>query len=348
MNAVVIKKIAEHRVVSARNTGSGALPIFGGFTPSGEVTIQMVFGGNGFYNAARARNWPLLWVQGDGCSGAHVTGMQTFTITGPVRRSQVAGRTIGSAWSDADADYCLLAGVLPTDIAVSRGAQTTSCFEVMESALRKTGMDFRNVVRTWFYNDRLLDWYGEFNEARTKFFVQRGVFDRLVPASTGIGACNPQGAALAAAALAVKPRHNRVYINEVSSPLQCPATDYRSSFARAVELVFPDHRLLTISGTASIAANGKSMYQDDVAKQICLTLDVVQAILQSRGMDWHNTSRAIGYFRDLQALSVFEACCRARGIPPIPMTPAHATVCRDELLFELELDAVTPTASMWL
>lgn len=57
----------------------------------------------------------------------------------------------------------------------------------MEEALNRAGMDFSHVVRTWFYNNRLLDWYEEFNRARDTFFESRGVFDRLVPASTGIG-----------------------------------------------------------------------------------------------------------------------------------------------------------------
>jgi enamine deaminase RidA (YjgF/YER057c/UK114 family) len=247
---------------------------------------------------------------------------------------------VGSYWTDADAEYCLLAGILPKDIAVSPGAQTSSSFEQMEAALAKVGMDFSHVVRTWFFLDDLLDWYDEFNVARTRFFESRGVFDRLIPASTGIGASNPFGAALSSGTLAIRPRHERVVIQEVASPLQCAATAYRSSFARAVEVGFPDRRYLTISGTASIASGGESMYADDVVKQIHLTLDVVEAILHSRGLSWSDTVRTVGYFREIADLPLFEVCCKERGIAPLPMTPAHATVCRADLLFEMELDAV--------
>jgi enamine deaminase RidA (YjgF/YER057c/UK114 family) len=261
-----------------------------------------------------------------------------------VQRVTLGDQVVGSTWSDADADYCLLAGVLPTDSTMTRGAQTTSCFEQIEAALQKAGMDFSHVVRTWLYLDDLLAWYDEFNTARTEFFESRGMFDRLIPASTGIGARNPAGMALAAGALAIRPRHKGVLAEEVASPLQCSATEYRSSFSRAVEVSFPDHRMLIISGTASIAAGGESMFTDDVAKQIHLTLDVVEAILRSREMNWSNTVRAVGYFRDMDALPVFQACCRERGIPPLPMVPAHATVCRDDLLFEIELDAISTVA----
>lgn len=339
----------QEQFISARCKGSDELSIFDNFPPaSGSVVAQMVFGGCGFHDVARARmdgaDWPMLWVQGDVCPGAHMAGMSAFALDGqPVRRVTLADRMVGSAWSDSDADYCLLAGVLPADFTAGRGAQTHSCFEQIETALRKVGMDFSHVARTWFYLDNLLNWYGEFNAARTKFFQSRGVFERLVPASTGIGAKNPSGAALAACALAVRPKHDRVRIQEIISPLQCPATKYRSSFSRAVEMTFPDHRTLMISGTASIAPDGKTVFADNTVKQIHLTLDVVEAILKSRGMDWQNTTRAVAYFHDIRALPIFEACCHERGIPPLPLAPAHAAVCRADLWFEIELDAMALT-----
>ena len=339
----------QEQFISARRTGSDELSIFDDFPPtSGSVIAQMVFGGCGFHDAARARmdgaDWPMIWVQGNVCPGKHVAGVSAFALNGrTVCRVKLGDRVVGSAWSDADADYCFLAGVLPTDFAASRGAQTHSSIEQIEAALQKVGMDFSHVVRTWFYLDNLLDWYGEFNVARTKFFQSRRVFDALIPASTGIGAKNPFGAALAAGALAVRPKHNRVKIQEIISPLQCPATEYRSSFSRAVEMAFPDHRTLMISGTASIAPGGKTLFADSTVKQIHLTLDVVEAILKSRGMDWSDVTRAVGYFHDIRVLPVFEEICREREIPPLPLAPAHATVCRDDLWFEIELDATVLT-----
>lgn len=338
----------QERFISVRRNGSDALAIFDDFPPaSGNLAAQLVFGGCGFHDAARARmagaGWPLLWVQGDVCSGTHVAGVQALALDGiPLRRVTLADRVVGSFWSDADADYCLLAGLLPTELQADRSAQTRTCFEQMETALKTVGMDFSHVVRTWLFLDNLLDWYGEFNAARTAFFQARGVFGRLIPASTGIGAGNPLGAALAAGALAIRPKHNGVSIREVASPLQGPATAYRSSFSRAVEVDFPDRRLLIISGTASIAPAGQSLYAGDVGQQIQHTLDVVAAILKSRGMGWEHTARAVGYFQNFHDLPLFEACCRARHMPPLPLAPAHATVCRRDLLFELELDAVAP------
>ncbi len=336
------------RYISGRHSGTHPLAIFDDFPPaSGNIAAQLVFGGCGYHDAARAKmagaGWPLLWVQGDVCSGEHVAGTQAFVLDGlPVKRIHLENGVVGTLWSDDDADYCLLAGILPLNKTADRYQQTRECFERIEAGVQQAGMTFLDVVRTWFFLDHLLDWYDVFNKARTDFFNERGVFEHMVPSSTGIGAGNPAGAALSSGALAIKPKHNKVTITEVGSPLQCPATAYRSSFARATEIAYPDRRQLIISGTASIAPGGESLYHDDVVKQIQLTLDVVEAILKSRGMNWADTVRAVGYFQNIRELPKFNEVLRARGIAQIPMAPAHAIVCRHDLLFEMELDAVVP------
>jgi len=337
---------AQKQFSSVRRSGSDELSIVEKLPlQSGKTAAQFVFGGNSFYEPARARlggpDWPLFWLQGDVCPGTQISGAQAFLVDeAEVRYIDLDGRVVGSYWEDDDAEYSLLAGILPATLDATPGEQTYSSFEQIEAALGKVGLDFSHVARTWLYLDKLLDWYDEFNAARTSFFQNRGVFDRLIPASTGIGASNPAGAALTAGALAIRPKHDQVVIREVPSPLQCAATEYRSSFSRAVEVTFPGRRYVTISGTASIASSGASLYEGDVVKQIHLTLDVVEAILKSRGYEWADTVRAIGYFRDINDLPVFDAIIKERGIAPLPLAPAHTIVCRDDLLFEIELDAI--------
>lgn len=322
------------------------LAVFRDFPPEpSEVVAQLVFGGCGFHEEAVAAmggvNWPLMWQQGDSCNGRHVAGTQVLTVRGTaIRRLEVNGRVVGSCWSDADADYCLLAGVLPSNLKASRPVQARQVFENIERILKQAGMGFDSVVRTWLFLDGLLDWYNDFNAVRTAFFKQRGVFEHLVPASTGIGASNPSGSALLAGALAVRPRHAGMTIEAVASPLQCPALNYRSSFSRAVELGFPDYRHLIISGTASIAPGGETMHEGDVRAQIDLTMRVVRAILESRGMTWDSTVRALAYFESMNDVPHLVEYCRANGIPNLPVIDAHATVCRSDLLFEIELDAI--------
>ncbi|MHC4708700.1 MAG: RidA family protein, partial [Planctomycetota bacterium] len=218
--------------------------------------------------------------------------------------------------------------------------QARETFEKMEQALGHAQMDFSHVVRTWLYINRILAWYDDFNSVRNGFFAERRVLERTMPASTGIGAGNCAGAAVVAEAFAIKPKRDTVRIQEVTSPLQCPAPDYKSSFSRAVEVAFSDHRRLYVSGTASIQRDGTTAHIGDTAKQIALTMEVVEAILDSRRMSFSDVSRAIAYFKDIDDAPLFDTYCQKEGLSLLPIAVAHGDICRDELLFEIELDAV--------
>ncbi|MEI6211085.1 MAG: endoribonuclease L-PSP [bacterium] len=313
-----------------------------------QIVAQFVFGGGGhaadgmreLERAAGPVNWPVTWLHADGPSGKTMTGTQAYAVTDtPVRRVILDGRVVGSCFADEYAEYCLLGDLLPQDLAASRSTQTRSVFEQCEAALQTNGMDFSHVMRTWLYLDGLLDWYDEFNVVRTRFFEERHVFDRVLPASTGIGMANRHGAALVLGAMAIKPRDPRVRIQTVASPLQCPATSYRSSFSRAVEVAVPGHRQLHISGTASIAPDGTSIYTGDLGAQIAKTMEVVAAILKSRGMDWSNTTRGIAYYKRAEDAATVRRHLQKYNADHLSIALAHADVCRPELLFELELDA---------
>jgi len=308
------------------------------------VLSQFVFAGCQHYEDFRAEientGWPVVWLQGDACRKGEMLSMQAFALSGltpdPVT---VGGRDIGFTYETDHARFCRLRGLLPLDVAASREAQTRSAFEVMQAALSQCGFKVTDTVRTWIYLDRLLEWYDEFNAVRTAFFEETGIFDAMVPASTGIGAGNPFGAAIMIDALAVQSNAGMT-IQPVDSPLQNPATDYKSSFSRAVELTYPTHRNLIISGTASIDSAGETVHQDDPEKQIRLTLEVIQAILESCAMEWGDLFRGIAYFKDMAHWPIYERIAGELGIPRFPLAVSHADVCRDDLLFEIEVDVV--------
>jgi len=288
-----------------------------------------------------AVEWPITWIQGDACQSGQAYSSQIKSISGtPLQPLLIDGELLGFCYEDDYARFCHLSGLKPPDPSASRAEQTRALFDRMCAALELAGMDFRATVRTWFYLDRLLEWYDEFNALRTDFFESTGVFDALVPASTGIGAANPWGGALLADLLAVAPKSGDCRISAVDSPLQCSALDYRSSFSRGVELSFPSHRELLISGTASIDAAGRSIHLDDAAGQIAYTMEVVEAILAERGMDWGNLARGIAYFKNRADLILWEDWMAARRLPRFSLAVSHADVCRDDLLFEIEIDAL--------
>lgn len=323
----------------------------GDFAKSHDAKIfeQYVFGGCKFYeegtNAIKKScgpiNWPVTWIEGDECSGEDLTATQAYAITGDCYKPLVYnGKAVGAIYEDDDALYCRIGDLKPDNIEATKKIQAREVFDKMEDILKTVGMDFTNVVRTWMYLNDLLTWYDDFNEVRNTFFQEKGIFGGVVPASTGIGVCNPAGAALVTDLLAVKPKTDRVKIEAIPSPLQCPALDYKSSFSRAVEVALPDHRTLYISGTASIEPGGKSVHIDDIEKQIALTMEVTHAILKSRKMDFSNTVRGIAYFKDITNAPVFKKYCKDKGLPRMPFALSHSDVCRDDLLFEIELDAI--------
>ena len=246
-------------------------------------------------------------------------------------------RVIGTLHESADATVCYFEELVPADLKASREDQAVSIFETIERVLLAEGMEFGHLVRTWFYLDKILDWYDRFNQARTPFLRARGAFQGLMPASTGIGMPNRFGAAVVAGVLAIKPKGATV--TEVASPLQCPALDYKSSFSRAVEVGRAGRRELYISGTASIEPGGKTAYVGDTQSQIELTMQVAAAILHSRQMDWSDCTRAIAYIKQPKDAPLFADYLREHCLETLPLTWMHSDVCRDDLLFEIELDA---------
>lgn len=265
-------------------------------------------------------------------------GMQIRAIAGVIPTPVFqGGRIIGNTFEDADAKYCILGDVRPSDPSAPRDLQANEVLHIIQKALDGAGMHFRDVVRTWFYNDRILDWYAGFNRVRTAFFKSHGIV--RMPASTGIGAANPAGAALVAKVIAVLPKTNAVTIRRVESPLQCDAFSYGSAFSRAMEVATPRSSSIYVSGTASIEPGGKTIHAGNAVKQIETTMEVVEALLIHAGMDIADTTRAVAYFRHADQMQLWQEYWQSRHLPPLPVVVTQCDVCRDDLLFEIELDA---------
>jgi enamine deaminase RidA (YjgF/YER057c/UK114 family) len=285
--------------------------------------------------------WPVTWAEGASCAGSSLAGMHVLAVAGTrVESLSAGGRVVGRIFNDGHARHCLLGDLRPTDPCASRDQQAMEVFENMEAALRHAGMSMVNVARTWLFLDELLAWYGPLNRVRREFFERCHLFEHTVPASTGVGVKNPTGAALVAGAWAVAPTNGALFVGEVGSPLQCPAPAYGSCFSRAVEIVTPGWRRMFISGTASIAPKGDSVCAGDMDGQIDLTMQVVRAILVSRELDYTDVTRATAYLRNPSDALIFRRWCAKLGLENWPLVTTQAVVCRDELLFEIEVDAM--------
>lgn len=284
----------------------------------------------------------ISWFHGDSSrTGLSPVSLQAFAVVGAepvqvVRRG--AGR--GFVFEDDAVRVCRLAGVVPVSLSASREEQTREVLASAESMLNEAGFQFTDTVRTWFYLDHLLEWYDGFNAVRTGFYRDRGVLNGLIPASTGIGAGNGHGGALSCDLLAVVPRPGRLGVRMVSSPMQDSALNYRSSFSRAVEIESSGGRQLLVSGTASIDRDGRTAHAGNPAAQIDLTLRVVEALLSSRGMGWNEVTRGLAYFKRLADRPLMDRWFRDRGVSGFSPAVAEADICRPDLDFEVEVDAV--------
>ena len=277
------------------------------------------------------------WVGATGDQRGGV-GLSCWALGGaaptPVR---LDGQLVGHVVAGRGVRLCRLAGLGPADTGAPPARQAAEVFERMTRALASVGMALGDVRRTWFYNHDLLAWYGAFNTARAACFTRAGVDREHPPASTGIGAPNLWGAALTVGVLAVA---GDVGDAPVPSPLQDSAVRYGSLFSRARELTWGGARRILVSGTASIGRDGATTHRGDFLGQLAQTLRVVTALLDARGARLADVVRATAYVARDADLPAFRSWWAANGLATMPLVVTTATVCREDLLFELEADAI--------
>jgi len=71
-----------------------------------------------------------------------------------------------------------------------------------------------------------------------------------------------------------------------------------------------------------------------------MTMRVVEALINNGNMDWFNSVRAIAYFKNSRDFDLFDHYCRRASLI-LPHIKVEADICRDDLLFELELDLLS-------
>ena len=284
--------------------------------------------------------FPGSWMIRSGNGKPGTGGILVRAVRGiEVKKVVFHSRILGFHFEDEEAAWCYLGGLVPGELAADGAGQTEEVLETILACLAMVGMNFRDVVRTWFYLDGILGWYGDFNRARTAFFHKYDVFSKMMPASTGIGISNDSGGLVLAKVHACRSKSPRSLVAVADSPLQCSAYSYGSAFSRAALVTAGGADTLHISGTASIAPGGETVHLDNVDAQIQLTMEVVEAILKQASMGWCDTVRGVAYFRDAEETQRWETVRAAWGLPANAVPAVHADVCRDDLLFELELEA---------
>jgi len=139
-----------------------------------------------------------------------------------------------------------------------------------------------------------------------------------------------------------RPVSNGEYLNE--------AYQYErpSAFSRGMRVAAGPANWIFLSGTASIGSEGQTLHRRDFDAQLARTYDNLTALLASEGADWHDVVRTTVYLKDMDDYARFN---RGRSrffeaidlAPPPASTCVQATLCREELLVEMELVAVIPS-----
>jgi hypothetical protein len=69
-------------------------------------------------------------------------------------------------------------------------------------------------------------------------------------------------------------------------------------------------------------------------------MEAVEAILRSRSMGWRDVVRSVTYLKNVRDLPVYDAYCTRKALPAFPSAVVRSDICRDDLLFEIEVDAI--------
>jgi enamine deaminase RidA (YjgF/YER057c/UK114 family) len=309
------------------------LIIFGSISayPKGLEAMRRVFG---------KIEWPVTWVQGDKSNFLPVVGLQVFAFAGgPISTINFQGRVLGCSYENSETRNCFLGSLAPRRSSKGRSDQAGEMFKSASTALHRAGFSLSDVVRTWFFLDEILSWYDDFNRVRTRVYSAMNFRHNAPPASTGVGGICATGRCLTGVMWAVQSKYSTNSVKSVLSPLQCAATTYGSMFSRAVQISEFNGEKLTVSGTASIAASGQTMWPGNVFKQIERSMEVVQGILRSREFRFENIIRLVAYFKCASGMSEFKKWCVKHCLAHLPIQCVCTDLCRSDLLFEIELDA---------
>lgn len=295
---------------------------------------------------------PLTYVEGQPTWGEGFAGVILRAVAGlEVRTVLDDGAPCGRAWQNDDATFVILQNVrgLGPDAAGDRApaSQARRAMERADRLLRGNGLGYRHAARTWFYLSDILGWYADFNRVRTAAYGEFGLLSgpadtgSRLPASTGIHADLPGGAACALDLLAVgASRGDRPIVEHVRNPLQQDAFQYGSAFSRCAVVRGSRESLIEVSGTAAIDAAGKSLYPGDVRAQVRCTLERVASVLEPSGASIEDICAATIFVKNGEDAAAVRETLADLGLEQLPAVWVVADVCRDELLFEIDAEAV--------
>lgn len=299
------------------------------------------------------RSIPATWIQGTPLEGCDFVGLQIWGIVNrngepcvTTVENPVTGR--GRLWTGPGFRMLHLASVRGTladgSLGAGHCAQAEAMFNNIGAGVEAHGFRYDQVVRTWIYVRRLLEWYGDLNRIRTAKYhaVGLGVPGGTAhPASTGIQCFSDDEECIVdALAFAPEAGHDAIATAIRNSPRQDSSFNYGSAFSRGMTLEIEGRRTVHVSGTASINTAGASTHVGDAECQSLETLMSIAAILEQQGGTLKDITSATLFCKTREAWDAWQRVTRLLQIPSFPKICVIADVCRDDLLVEMEAVAV--------
>jgi len=300
----------------------------------------------------------VTYVQGESCYGNPLAGIQLRGFCPSKNEEGVKifrdGNDIrGRIWKRKGAKFLQLQSLYGEILSGkrTRREQAEEMFLKAEALLKSEDSSFRDVVRTWIYVDKILEWYNEFNSARNKCFTDFGLLqngdvnraeDIFLPASTGIQGKNPEGASTIMDLLAIAQRSGTgIQVKPLYGTRQRSPYRYGSAFSRAMRVSEKDQSWIFVSGTASLNEKGETVYKDDLPSQVEQTVEVVNHLINPEKTFFSDLCEATVFLKRKSDFSLYQQTVKSLGLSDIPALYLVADVCWDELLFELDAAFVT-------
>lgn len=293
---------------------------------------------------------PLTFVEGRPLYGSGLAGIIIRAVALPEHEASITtvhrnGVPCGRYWKEDEAAYLVLQSIDGLSESGTLGQTPADyfrrLFDQLDMQLARSGFTFQHIVRTWFYFEALLEDYSLFNGCRREKFEKLRLcpgegLPSIIPASTAVKAKNPRRAPAVADVIAAR----GVSFERISNPTQPEASSYGADFARGTVVPVAGARILHVSGTAAIDANGRSFGSADATEQIDAALCQVESLLRvgDRTLDKLAAGCAfLKYEHDAPALLHVLA---QRNLTELPLVTIITDICRDELLFELDGEAL--------
>ncbi|MBN1576088.1 MAG: hypothetical protein JW913_06025 [Chitinispirillaceae bacterium] len=223
--------------------------------------------------------------------------------------------------------------------------QTQDIFANLSASLHNQGMTIRNnMVRTWIFVRDVDNQYKGMVKARREYFETIGLTAKTrYIASTGIeGKSVDCGTLVTLDALSVQNIKEQQIVRMMALGNLSDTIKYGVTFERGFRIRYGDRSHIYISGTASIDAEGNTIYLSDIRKQTDRTLDNIEALLKPQGATMGDMQYLIIYLRNPKHWTQIQDILVTRIPDSVAVIPVEAPVCRPNWLIEIEGVGIIP------